>query len=248
MTNKICKFNWGRDGAIEASEDNDYVVIVDTLSFSTTVAYATTNSVRVYPQALGDDTTELSKKYDAEIAVGRLCVPEKGRFSLSPLTYNSIEKNTKVVLPALNGGTCCKLAQENSAKVIVGALVNAKAVANHIMTYIAESDNSINISVIACGERFKEPNMDGEIRFAIEDYLGAGAIISELEIEKTPEAIVCEGAFKSSKNILNKLIWECESGIELREIGFGDDVVFASKLNSINVVPILLDDVIIKGK
>ncbi|MFH2049834.1 MAG: 2-phosphosulfolactate phosphatase [bacterium] len=244
MTNFLCDFYWGRAGAIRASENSEIVVIVDTLSFSTTVAYAVKKGAVIYPLALGDDTSELSEKYNAEIAVSRKEVPDKGRFSLSPFTYDSIEKNTKVVLPALNGGTCCKLAQGKSNTVLIGALVNAQAIADYLMTLSTKS-KCLSVSVVACGERFKESNNDGGIRFAIEDYLGAGAIISMLDTCKTPEAKVCEGAFKHNQITLERLIWDCESGVALREIGFGEDVKFASKLNSIEVVPILKGDTIV---
>lgn len=245
MSDYLCKFYWGREGAIEASKNNDIVVIVDTLSFSTTVTYAVSTGAVIYPCALGDDPSELCEMYNAEIAVGRLDVPVKGKYSLSPFTFDKVKKGTSIVLPALNGGTCCKLAQKNSAKVIIGSLINAKAVAGHIMTFM---ENNSNISVIACSERFKELTLDGEIRFAIEDYLGAGAIISELKMNKMPESMVCEGAFVHNQKSLEKLIWECESGIELRDIGFGDDVKFASQLNSIDVVPMLSGDSIIENK
>jgi len=237
-----CDFKWGRQGAIDASKESDIIVIVDTLSFSTTVANALNMGVKIYPCALGDDPSELSNKYDAEIAVGRLEVPANGSFSLSPLTYKNVEENTKVVLPALNGGTCCKFAQSKSNIVLIGTLVNARAIASYIMLLLDRMDKLPLISVIACGERYKETNADGELRFAIEDYLGAGAIINELELEKTTEAILCEMAFKYSKDILRDMIWNCESGVELRDIGFGDDVKLASQLNSIDVVPALKGD------
>jgi len=242
MCKTKCEFTWGRNGAIEASGMSNIVVIVDTLSFSTTVAYAVNMGATIYPLALGDDPSDLSSKYNAEIAVGRRDVPAKGRFSLSPLTFNNIAENTKVVLPALNGGTCCKLANKNNAIVLIGALVNAEAITKYIMSFIEANRSHFTISIVACGERFKEPNSDGEIRFAIEDYLGAGAIIAGLKMNKTSEALVCEGAFVQNQKSLDRIIWECESGVELRDIGFGDDVKLASQLNSIDVVPALKGD------
>jgi len=242
MTDHLCDFYWSRAGAIRASENSEIVVIVDTLSFSTTVAYAVKKGAVIYPLVLGDDPTDLRNKYNAEVAVHRTDVPSHGKYSLSPLTYFNIEKGTKVVLPALNGGTCCKLAQGKSNTVLIGALVNAQSIGRHIMSLLNKSNVSNSVSVIACGERFKKSNSEGELRFAIEDYLGAGSIISELNINKTPEAKVCEGAYKHNQVNLERLIWDCESGVELRDIGFGDDVKFASHLNTIEAVPVLIDN------
>lgn len=247
MKSLICDFHWGRSGAIRASENSEIVVIVDVLSFSTTVAYAVKQGAFIYPLALGDDPTDLIKKYIAEAAVPRMDVPDKGRFSLSPLTYMGIEKNTRVVLPALNGGTCCKLAQGNSNTILIGALVNAQSIGRHIMSLLNKSNVVKTITVVACGERFKRLNSDGGIRFAIEDYLGAGAILSWLNSNKTPEAEVCEEALKHNQVNLERVIWDCESSGELREIGFGDDVKLASQLNAFEVVPVMVNNHIIEN-
>jgi phosphosulfolactate phosphohydrolase-like enzyme len=51
--------------------------------------------------------------------------------------------------------------------------------------------NMISVTVIACGERWNIPSEDGELRMALEDYLGAGAILSYLPYEKSPEARAC---------------------------------------------------------
>ena len=58
-------------------------------------------------------------------------------------------------------------------------------------------DAALSVTILACGERWKQPNEDGELRFAIEDYLGAGAILSALPaaLARSPEARVCQGAF-----------------------------------------------------
>jgi 2-phosphosulfolactate phosphatase len=55
--------------------------------------------------------------------------------------------------------------------LLVGALLNARAVAAAVARLLAETD--LSVTVLACGERWKEPNEDGELRFAIEDYLEA---------------------------------------------------------------------------
>ena len=95
------------------------------------------------------------------------------------------------------------------------------------------------VTVIACGERWKIPSEDGALRVAVEDYLGAGAVLSYLPQEKSPEACVCEGAFVQVRTDLETLLWECASGRELREMGFGGDVQHAARLNAYETVPYL---------
>ena len=139
-----------------------------------------------------------------------------------------------MVLASPNGATCSRYGGQIPF-LFVGALLNAQAVAAAVSSLLEQSD--LSVTVIACGERWKTPSEDGELRFAIEDYLGAGAILSYLQQEKSPEARVCEGAFVQVRDELDTLLWACGSGRELREIGFGVDVQHAARLNVYEMVP-----------
>lgn len=235
----VCRFDWGRSGVERAATRGDIIIVVDTLSFSTAVIAAVDKGAIVLPCREEDDAQEIALREDAEVAVRRRDVPRLGRYSLSPLTYADMEPGTRLVLPSLNGATCVRVVRQSSSTILIGALINAKAAARKASQATPSEGGLPRITVVACGERFKTPNDDGSIRFAVEDYLGAGAVLSYLTIDKTPEAVVCENAFSSCRNRLDETIWECESGIELREVGFGDDVVFASQLNRSETVPIL---------
>lgn len=130
--------------------------------------------------------------------------------------------------------------------LLIGSLLNASSVAsfaNHL-----KNEKNMNITVIPCGEVWNDlyENEDS-LRPSIEDYLGAGAILSELEGTKSPEAEVCIGAFLQSKHKLKELIWECGSGRELRMKGFEDDVRHCSQLNHFKVVPILQNNCFVNG-
>jgi len=63
-----------------------------------------------------------------------------------------------------------------------------------------------------------------------------------LQQEKSPEARVCEGAFLYVKDEIEQVMWECESGRELREKGFGVDVQHAAQLNVYDSVPFMHGD------
>ena len=231
-----CRIDWGLRGAREAAERGDVLVIVDTLSFSTAVVTAVHYGGIIYPCSKTDDVKEFAKQIGGEAAVGRKDVPKQGRFSLSPLTYLNVEPDTRIVLASPNGATCSRYAQ-TVPYLYVGALVNVKAVAVTVSAVLDVTD--LCVTVIACGERWRTPSEDGELRMAIEDYLGAGAILSYLQHAKSPEARVCEGAFKYAQNDLQAILWECGSGRELREIGFGEDVHHSSQLNLYDTVPVM---------
>lgn len=217
-----CRFDWGHAGTRKAAERGDIVVVVDTLRFSTTVATALHHGGIIYPCSRDDDPKAFAQRVGAEVAQYLLeDVPTKDRFSLSPHTYFNMKAGTRVVLTSPNGATCSRYARQ-VPYLFVGALVNAESVAQTVSSLLDKEN--LCVTIIACGERWRPATEDGELRVAIEDYLGAGAILSYLPHEKSPEARVCEGAFIQVRNDLEPLLWESGSGRELREKGFGEDV------------------------
>jgi 2-phosphosulfolactate phosphatase len=233
-----CKLDWGQRGALRAVQRGDILVVVDTLSFSTAVATAVNYGGFVCPCPEGEDPVKLARRIGGEAAVRRADVPQKGHFSLSPLTYVNLSPGTRIVLSSPNGATCSHCSRQ-VPYLFIGALLNARAVASAVSNVLNGMDSSACMTVIACGERESTLPENNPIRFAVEDYLGAGAILSYLGFEKSPEARVCQSAFADNKKNMRNILWECESGRELRAEGFGKDVEFASQLNLYDSVPVM---------
>jgi 2-phosphosulfolactate phosphatase len=231
-----CHLDWGQQGALRAANRKDVVVIVDTLSFSTAVAAAVHHEGLIYPCPERENAVEYARRVGGEAAVSRCDVPAKGRFSLSPLTYLGLKPGTRIVLPSPNGATCCYYAREAS-HLIVGAFVNAEAVAAAVSRILDKTD--LSVTIVACGEQEKLFSGGVHIRFAVEDYLAAGAVISYLKHEKSPEAHVCEGAFLHIQDDIHSVLWDCESSRELREDGYGSDVEFAAQFSIYDSVPVM---------
>jgi 2-phosphosulfolactate phosphatase len=82
---------------------------------------------------------------------------------------------------------------------------------------------------------------NGSIRFAVEDFIGAGAVLSVLNGSCSPEARACGGFFGSARIGLTNLLRNCVSGIELIERGFACDVDAALELNISDAIPILVN-------
>ena len=160
--------------------------------------------------------------------------------SLSVTSYNESHKGKKYVLSSINGATCTKAATDKSI-VLIGSLLNVSSVAN--VANDLHKKNGANITVIACGQRWNDPN-DGhkELRPSIEDYLVAGAILEKLEGTKSPEAKVCISAFKNSEPELVEGIMDSGSGRELFEINYSEDVEFSCRRDAFQEVPILTKD------
>ncbi len=228
---------WGRHGVQQAAARGDVIVIVDTLSFSSAVATAIEHGGAIYPCTPEDDAAAIAQQHCAVLAVSRRALPERGRYSLSPLTYVGMAAGTKVVLSSPNGATLCRLAI-GAQVVIIGCLLNAQAVSAYLNRFWAKSA----ITVVAAGERYRQPTADGELRFALEDFLGAGAILGHLATGQSADAQVCAAAFDASRAQVVDHLWQCESGQELAAQGYGDDVRHSAQVSRYHKVPLLGPD------
>ncbi|USG68133.1 2-phosphosulfolactate phosphatase [Brevibacillus ruminantium] len=238
----VCKVEWGKRGAREAAERGDITIVVDVLSFSSTVITALHHGAIIYPYPppIGEKAKAYAKQFGAELLLGRVEAVRQGTPSLSPISYGPQDRGQSYVLCSLNGAHAAWLAADASF-LLLGGLLNASAVAEH--AHILHTMTGAGITVIPCGEHWQQGKPDeNDLRPAIEDYLGAGAILCKLSGSKSPEAQVCEAAFLSSRPQLEAFIWDCGSGRELRELGFAEDVHHCSQLDAMQVVPWLNND------
>lgn len=233
-----CAFGFGQWAAEKAAARGDVIVIVDVLSFTTSVTIAVDRGALIYPCRDSDDLPALTARIGGEAAVARADVPAKGRFSLSPQTYVAIEPETRVAVWSPNGATCSRCAV-TAPYVLAGALVNAEAIGATVNKILANSD--LAVTVIACGERETGPDGKTYLRWAEEDILGAGAVMSYVEGDKSPAACLVEKAFRQCRDRLDDVLRQCESGRYLINRGFDGDVGIAAHLNRYQIAPILRD-------
>ncbi len=226
---KRADFAWGLNGLMHLLPDSDVVVIVDVLSFSTAVDVAVGRGARVLPFAYGrDGADDYAAQHNAILAQPRSA--EGGQFSLSPGSLARLQPGQRVVLPSPNGST---LSQRTGTRVtLAGCLRNAQAVAE------AALQAGERIAVIAAGEKWP----DGSLRPALEDLLGAGAILERLGASLTPDAEAARASYQGMKSELVKAIHGCASGQELIQAGYAEDVAYALAENASRAVPRLLDD------
>ena len=221
---------WGVS-AIDCIAPADVIVIVDVLSFSTCVDIAVSRGAAVLPYRWKDDSAvAFAHKHDAVLASRRDRF--SSGYSLSPSSLLAVPAGLRLVLPSPNGSTLAFKAYATGATVIAGCLRNASAVAAWV------NRNTHSALVLSAGERWP----DGSLRFALEDLLGAGAILSELSGILSPEAQAAAGAFTHARNALPRVLHECASGRELAERGFACDLELAATLNRSDTVPLLRDE------
>ena len=219
---------WGAAGVAALAPIGDAVAIVDVLSFSTAVEIAVGRGATVYPVRWQDErAADFARERGALLANPYRHAPDG--YSLSPTSLLQIPSGTALVLPSPNGATL-SLAT-GATPTIAGCLRNAEAVAR------ALRQRGPRVAVIPAGERWP----DGSLRLALEDLLGAGAIIHRLPGTRSPEATAAEALFLRFQDSLAMLLRECSSGRELIERGFVNDVELATALDVSACAPMLAD-------
>ncbi|MBH0779543.1 2-phosphosulfolactate phosphatase [Nocardia bovistercoris] len=230
------RFDWGRVGAAAVGADARVTVVVDVLSFTTTLSVAADLGVTVLPYRWRDESAaRYAAEHDAVLAVGRR-EAGAGQVSLSPATVRSASGLTRLVLPSPNGSSIAYTLAAH-ATCVGASLRNARAVAAWIT---AEYPATAAVAVVAAGELWP----DGSLRPAVEDLWGAGAVISELLRSRgataaSPEAKVAVAAWRAIAEGPREALLDCASGRELVEGGFGGDVLIAAEIDSSRSVPVL---------
>ncbi len=220
---------WGLNGVEQFAPVSDVVIIVDVLSFSTCVDIVTGNKSSVYPYRWKNKIAiEFTKSIDGILAAEKR---SSDKFSLSPSSLTSIPGNVRFVLPSPNGATLSL--STGKTFTLCGCIRNARAVAEYAVT-LGES-----IAIIPAGEKWP----DDSLRPAIEDLIGAGAIINYLKGLLSPESRVALAVFQNSVGDLKNQIINSTSGKELAAKGFEKDVELACELNVSDCVPGLVDKV-----
>lgn len=218
---------WGEQGLASAGE-HSVCVIVDVLSFSTSVVAACDAGAQVYPYGWKDDTAaSFAEANRAELAVQRQD-SRKGQPSLSPPSLTSLAPGSRLVLPSPNGSTLTTRATAPS--ILCGCLRNASAIAQFI-----NRKTSGGIVVVAAGERWP----DSSLRPALEDILGAGKIMAGLDCVLDVEALAARALYLNFSPSLTATIEQTSSGKELIDRGYHKDVEFAVEVDASTCVPVL---------
>jgi 2-phosphosulfolactate phosphatase len=120
---------------------------------------------------------------------------------------------------------------------LAGCLRNSRAVAQ------AAQETGGTIAVIPAGERWE----DGSFRPALDDLLGAGAIIHYLRGTRSVEAEAAQTVFLHFRERLAETLAACGSGKEAADHGILEDVRMAADLNASLHAPRLVDGAFISG-
>ncbi|KAA1427932.1 2-phosphosulfolactate phosphatase [Nocardioides antri] len=244
------RLDWGPSGGAAVARGADVAVVVDVLSFTTSLGIAVARGTRVHPFRWKDDrAAAFAAERDAVLAVGRFEAAglDDPPPSLSPAHLLASEPVERLVLPSPNGSTIC--AALDGVTVVGASLRNRGAVAAWLAPRLA--DGAV-VAFVPAGERWP----DGSLRPGLEDLWGAGAVLRALDLSArrmSPEAQHAATSYDVVAGHLPAALAECASGRELAAVGYGADVEAAAAVDADGaagaggVVPVLTDDGFVAG-
>ncbi|MBW0117480.1 2-phosphosulfolactate phosphatase [Pseudonocardia abyssalis] len=219
------RLEWGVEGAALLAAECAAVVVIDVLSFCTSVDVVVGQGASVLPQ----------RRSDPAAAATAGAVTAGDRYgtgpSLRPSSLVGLAAGTRLALASPNGATLCA-AVGPGVELFAGCLRNASAVA----AALRGVDGPVGL--VPAGERWPDATM----RVAVEDALGAGAIAAALE-DRSPEADAAVDLFVAARaRGLRGVLGRLASGLELVADGFGADVDLAADLDRSGAAPRRTDD------
>jgi 2-phosphosulfolactate phosphatase len=263
------RLEWGPDGVRELGPGCAVLIILDVLVFTTSVDVAVGRGARVLPLPWRDERADEAARRAGAILtrsglvrqeVGFVADDDAPPWTLRPSSLVTVPEGTFLAIASPNGATLSAAAADTGATVLAGCLRNASVVAAAARKLAGDNP----IGVVPAGERWHStpssqptqvasaaeanagtrPTEVRGLRPSLEEYLGAGAVVSALgPADRSPEAEVAALAFESARDRLPELLMDCVSGRELVKAGLPVDVELAMDLDASDTVPILLDGV-----
>ncbi|MFE7276116.1 2-phosphosulfolactate phosphatase [Streptomyces sp. NPDC057623] len=242
------RFEWGPAGADRLARETACLVVVDVLSFTTAVSVAVGKGTRVLPfrwpqrdptaverAGVEKAATAYAHQCGARLAVHRADVTPATPWSLSPDHLRQAPFASRLVLPSPNGAAICAAAPRD-VRLVAACLRNVTAVGGWLTAH-GYGTSEHPVVVIAAGERWP----DGSLRPALEDLLGAGALVSELSSQGagpiSPEAAAAKAAYEGTADVAHAVA-AGSSGRQLAAMGFVEDVAIAAEEDTCSVVPV----------
>ncbi len=199
--------------SFEESESLDVSIMVDALRASSTITLALDNFEKVIPCFTPEEAFELKEKLGGIVAGERGGKKIDG-FDLgnSPAAIKDYTNNDKHLILTTSNGT--RILKNMKSTVLVGSMINAKAVA---LKSIETADE--HIDVVMAGVKGN---------FAIEDFLASGEILywiyqklDDCELSEYAKAAILASRDYDS---LKESFTNSRSGKRLTELGYASDV------------------------
>ncbi|HWD61326.1 MAG TPA: 2-phosphosulfolactate phosphatase [Humibacter sp.] len=246
------RFDWGRDGLRGIAPTAGVIVVIDAISFTTTVEMGVALGLEVQPfaglRAEAEALDAAGSFGDARLA-GKRGAPG---VSLSPssMTEQNVAEfgSRRAVVPSLNGSRLTALAATYGVPVIAASLRNRTAVARWILDFQTRVGHRAMVAIVAAGE----VRTDETLRLAVEDMLTAGAVIDALGAVGvdacSPEAAAACAAYTGLARGIRHMFTASVSGGELLKDDQREDIEVAFQTDVSTTVPVLVDGVYVDAR
>ncbi|MDH5450099.1 MAG: 2-phosphosulfolactate phosphatase [Candidatus Bathyarchaeota archaeon] len=222
------------EDTVKAVKRRDVMVVIDALRCCSTIVTALANGATdITPVKTISEARRLKKKHPEFVIAGERkgLKPKKFALGNSPLEFSPENVRGRRIILTTTSGTKAILLSEQGKWVLIGAFLNARAVAEASLK-IAENEKT-GVSFVLAGK---------EGQFSLEDFLCAGAITESFppgKAQLSDTAIVSLLSFERARRSLKKVIQRGSHAQYLKSKGFGDDVAFCARMNVFNIVPFL---------
>lgn len=206
--------------SLEKTTSDDVSIMVDALRASTTITLALNNFERILPCLTPEEAINIKEENGGVLAGERNGEKIEG-FDVgnSPKSVEEYETSEKTLILTTTNGT--RILENMNSQVLVGSLVNAKAV-GETSARIAET----HIDVVMAGVK-------GE--FALEDFLASGEILYQIcqNLEDYELNELAKASIIASRdyNSLKSGFYNSRSGKHLSKIGYKNDVTCCCQKN-----------------
>lgn len=216
------------------------VCVIDVFRSSTTIATALSNGAReIIPVGSIENAVKVSGSLMGDFVLrgGERNGKIIDGFNLgnSPIEYSAEAVKGKAIIYCTTNGTIAITKARYAKELIVGGFVNISKVVSHIIS------SKEDWEILCAGK---------ENLFSFEDVICTGMLINLIQEKSKPEIKLSDSAYaslqlyKSNAKSISTLGNKTEHGLYLKSLNFIEDLKFCTKVDSIPVLPMLIDNVI----
>lgn len=213
--------------SLDRSYTRDLSIMVDALRASTTIITALQSFETVITAKDVDNAVKLAEIHKATLA-GERDGAKIEPFDVGNSPVDIIKLKGEVLVLTTTNGT--RVLEGMQSKVLIGSFINAQAVAQKA---IELADN--HIEIVMAGVKGN---------FVIEDFLGAGEIISHLRDQELDEVALASLMASSDKDLVDEAVQNSNSAVKLRALGLEKDIEFSLRRDIYKTVPHYKDGII----
>jgi 2-phosphosulfolactate phosphatase len=219
------------------------VAVIDVLRVCTTICFAMSRGCEwIIPVASVEAAMNLTSSLDKKVTL--LGGEREGKridgFDLgnSPMEYTADVVKGKTVVMATTNGTKAITLSRGASEILVTSFVNMSSVVDH-----ARKLEDKPLTIVCAGESGT---------FALEDAVCAGMLIERLdenaEVDLNDGSHAARALYGQNQDSISDLLRKCEHGRYLDGLGFGRDLDICSRVDSLNILPLVKEGRIRKTK